>query len=230
MSNKPTKGNQMEQGLTVMPDAGLQAAQGKLVAEFRRRYEEAESGLRRVLDFGLFCFWVKEEVLKHGQFLPWLEANCPEIRDRSVRGHMQLTRGVLEAAGFQIGNTLPICPGGNLFLIGRQDLTPEQAKVRSKADAVIEGKTARQLMLSFKEERNGKRPYHPPKEPNPVEQEAAQREQDNALLQGLAGEIGVLLEGEALLRADVTHFNHLFDQAVRLTTAMRSLKTQRRKP
>jgi hypothetical protein len=216
-----------EHGLVKAGAEGLQAAQQKLVTEFHTRYDDAESGLRRVLEFGLFCFWIKEEVLKHGQFLPWLEANCPDLKVRSIQGHMAVTKGVLEAAGFQIRNTLRICPRGHLFLLADGELTDEQRAVRTKADALIEGKTARQLMLAFKEEREGKRPHHPRKELSPIEREKAEREHNNALLQDLAGQIGILLEGEALMHADTTHFNHLFDQAVRLTTAMRAMKPNR---
>jgi hypothetical protein len=79
----------------------------ELATTFRENREEAAASVERAV----MCSMVAEEALieakkqvKHGQWLPWLGANC-DISERTARSYMQLARGPLKS-----GNALPICP------------------------------------------------------------------------------------------------------------------------
>lgn len=124
--------------------------------QLKELHTAAQNGLRRVMALGLFCFAVKER-LPHGQFGAWLESNCPEISVSSLKAHMQLTMSVLETCGFptlkefEKASTLAISKSSELLLLTDAEVKkPELQEIRQKIFDVIDGKSARQLMLEFK--------------------------------------------------------------------------------
>jgi hypothetical protein len=112
--------------------------------------EEARNGLRRVVALGMFCFQLKAD-LPHGQFQPWLAQHCPDVSYRSLAGYMQLTRGVLEKCGMSNVQALHFCHGGEILLLEEAKVPKESRPLREKIFHLIDGKTAHQLMLDFKQ-------------------------------------------------------------------------------
>jgi hypothetical protein len=122
------------------------------VERLRFLYSEARNGLRRVVALGLFCFEIKTRI-PHGQFQPWLKANCDEISFRTLEAYMCLTKSVLERSGFQIPNALGICRGGDLLLTDGVDLTEDARKFKDAVCEVIDGKSWSQLRLEFRSDK-----------------------------------------------------------------------------
>jgi hypothetical protein len=112
--------------------------------------DEARNGLRRVVALGLFCFKIKAD-LPHGQFQPWLDQHCPDISYRSLASYMQLTDGVLKKCGVSKVQSLHFCHGGEFLLLPDAKVPDEARPLRKKIFEIIDGKTAHQLMLDFKQ-------------------------------------------------------------------------------
>jgi hypothetical protein len=106
---------------------------------------EAESGLKKVVCTGLMIVAISED-LPHGQFQSWLELHLPHRSLRTCRAWKQLAMSVLEICGLQVRD----CPFLKVATAATLSLPP---LVEKKIDKVIEGKTARQLFLQFKEAR-----------------------------------------------------------------------------
>ncbi len=138
--------------------------------ELIKRWQEAQVGLRRVVSFGLLA-WETKDMLPHGQFGPWLAAHCPSLTrvdsktgiakpSSSLSSYMELTKGVLESTGFtvekylqHISNSQSIrnCHGGKYLHIADKKLSPEALELKTKICNVVDGKTAKQLFLNFKQ-------------------------------------------------------------------------------
>lgn len=115
-------------------------------------YDEAQNGLRRVIALGLYCFDLKINQLKHGQFGPWIAAHCGEkVSYRTIRSYMQLTEGVLEKCQIKMAKALPICGGGEILLLPEGKVPEAGKELREKICAVVAGKSANQLFLEFKQ-------------------------------------------------------------------------------
>lgn len=137
-----------------LPKIILPDSEEQRIKTLRALYKDAQTGLRRVVAFGLYCFQVKA-AMPHGQFMNWMAKELPEISGRSARAHMGMTANVLEACGvkvseyLQIGSALPICRNGK-FLLMPEKKVPEAVKpLRDKICALVDGKTQRQLQLEF---------------------------------------------------------------------------------
>ncbi len=109
-----------------------------------------------IVALGLFCLDLSETKLKHKEFGPWVEANCPDVSYRSIRAYMQLTRGVFEEAGIQIGSALPICRSGEILLLPDAEVSQEAKAIRDKVFDLVDGKSQRELLIRFRDP-NGKR-------------------------------------------------------------------------
>lgn len=173
----------MNQPLEVLPPApemklpavlpklkcGHDDAAGK---QLTKLYNDAQTGMRRIIALGLFAWHIKENELKHGEWGPWLAVNAPKLcRADSATGkpkagtqlttYMTLVQGVLEKAGFPtiekyhdavskfpvIGNL----PGGGFLLAPEKKVPIEQKPIREKIFALVDGKTQNQLFLEFKQ-------------------------------------------------------------------------------
>jgi len=122
-----------------------------VAAELTSLYRDANDGVRRIVAFGIYAWHVKLELLKHGQFLPWLKAYCPDVTPRTVQSNMALAESALHHCGVQIRSMLRICQGGKLLLL-EDAKVPEKAKpLRDKLLALIEGKSASALFAEFKQ-------------------------------------------------------------------------------
>jgi hypothetical protein len=139
--------------------------------ELLKRFNDAQTGMRRVVAFGLLAWEVKETKLKHGEFGAWLAAHCPKLcRPDSSTGkpkasdalntYMGLTKGVLESVGFSVEKYLEhisnsrmpgICHGGKYLLLADKKLPESVRPLKDKICALVDGKTQRQLFLEFKQ-------------------------------------------------------------------------------
>ncbi len=119
---------------------------------------EANDGLRRILAAGFFIECIAGE-LRHGQLGPWLEAHCPHVDERTVRRWRDLARNVAEAAKVKT-DTMSVLDGpwtgGNFLTLPTEELPNELSEARARIDDVINGKTAKQLCLEFKQFEDGK--------------------------------------------------------------------------
>lgn len=152
----------VEQSTVAVASPG--AKEAKTLGEL---YEAAQNGMRRVVALGLFAHEIKSR-LKHGQFGLWLKEHAPHL-SREVNGipapstslaaYMQLSYGVLEAAGYKLGRflaetanfqTLEISHRGEILTLQDSDVPEEVKPLRNKLCALIDGKTQRQLFAEFK--------------------------------------------------------------------------------
>jgi hypothetical protein len=119
-------------------------------------YHDAQDAGKRLAIFGLYCFSIKAH-LKHGQFKPWLAANCPKIHYNTLNGHMNLAKSALEACGVQIKGMAQISDASGFSHYGEilslpDSKIPDLAKpLREKLNSLLEGKSARQLFGEFKQ-------------------------------------------------------------------------------
>lgn len=96
---------------------------------------------KRAVWMGMFLNHIKAKgkedgSIPHGEFMPWLEKNVPDVPGRTARTYMKLADGVCEKNQIQIGQFSQFAglPG---------HLPP-------KIEKAIEGQTQQQLFLSFK--------------------------------------------------------------------------------
>lgn len=121
----------------------------EVAAKLRDLVRDASDGLRRIIIAGMFIERIVRE-LPHGRFIPWLETNCPDIHRVTVFRWRDLARCVAQAAGVDLG--LPDLPDPTKLLMAPADELPEQHRsARERIDALMDGKTARQLFLDFKQ-------------------------------------------------------------------------------
>jgi len=149
-------------------------------------YYEAQNGMRKIIALGLFCFEVKANI-KHGEFEPWLNDNCPGLSIRSLQNYMKLTVGVLERCGFQLGGALPICQGGEILLLDEADVPAAGQALRGKIFDIIDGKSAHQLMLEFKADKAATAPKAQPRKLSPAQAEEEARLNAEEWAKGLIG-------------------------------------------
>lgn len=139
--------------------------------ELLKRFTEAQTGLRRVVAFGLLAWEVKENKLKPGQFGTWMAAHCPSLTridsatgkpkpSSSLTSYMNLTKSVLESVGLPVNKylnhisnsqQLGICHSGKYLLLPDKKLSPEALELKGKICELVDGKTAKQLFSEFKQ-------------------------------------------------------------------------------
>jgi len=140
--------------------------EAEVATRFRELYHDAQTGLRRVVAFGLYAWQVKLHHLRHGQWLRWCEQNVPDLKVRAIQAHMTLAESALEQCGVkslkrfiesQIRSTLRICHSGE-FLLLPDAKVPEPIKpLREKIFSLIDGKSQRQLFAEFKQSEDGEK-------------------------------------------------------------------------
>jgi hypothetical protein len=124
----------------------------EVAAELGRLVRDAQDGTRRILVCGLFIEQIAAN-LKRGQLGPWIEEHEAEIgaKRTQVFAWRDLARNVMEAVGLQKSGmpdfSLPL---HEVLTLPPAEVPPEAKEVRTKIDALIAGKSARQLMLNFK--------------------------------------------------------------------------------
>lgn len=124
-------------------------------AQLQTLLRDAADGLRRILIAGFYIDRLALD-LPHGSLKPWLATYCPDVSWTTVKRWRELARNVGEAVG--LGTTaearnrdidlsrILALPSAEV-----ESLPKAQATVRQKVDALIAGKSARQLFFSFKQ-------------------------------------------------------------------------------
>ncbi len=137
----------------------------EVIARFQELFQKAQNGLRIVGAFALYAFHVKHNLLKHGQFGPWVEATYGKESYRAVRGHMGLCKSVLEKEckvkaikpwiknlADQIGKgSANLNHPGELLLLPEAKLPEKLEAARTKYFDTVDGKSANQLFMEFKQ-------------------------------------------------------------------------------
>lgn len=119
--------------------------------QLRALLDDAANGLRRILIAGFFIDRVASE-LPHGKFRPWLEAHCADVTWRTVFRWRELARGVAQAVGLGTTAEERHALEWHHILELPAAQVPEQARATRKLiDELIDGRSARQLLLDFKQ-------------------------------------------------------------------------------
>lgn len=128
----------------------------KVAQQLRKLIAQAQDGLRRILIAGFFIDRISSD-LPHGKFRPWLEAHCPEVTYRTIERWRELVRGVAQAVGLgTTSDTRHALEWHRILSLPESQVPAEAQATRQAIDALIEGRSARQLMLGFKQtEENG---------------------------------------------------------------------------
>ena len=129
--------------LTKLPPPWHQEAAGWINTNFEAINTEFVRGAKKAAMFGMFIVALKAKgkadgSIPHGQFEAWREKWCPTISARQLQSYAAQWR--------ELAETLRITTGEVIACAERKQL-PE------KAEAMVEGKTQRQLMLHFREMR-----------------------------------------------------------------------------
>lgn len=134
-----------------------------------KSFKDAQNAGRRIMSFGLLAWEVKERKLKHGQWGPWLARHAPALcrphsqtgilqPSASLSSYMQMTKDVLEDFGFTIqryfkhieaSKELGVCYGGKFLLLPDKKLTEPALALKKEFCDRVDGKTAKQIRLSF---------------------------------------------------------------------------------
>lgn len=131
---------------------------------FRKLFASAEDAKLRIVAFGIYAHHVKLNLLKHGQFGPWVEETLKGNGSgsagsyRTVREHMQFAESTLQAAGVKAlkpllakWQPLPICHSGEFLMLPEAKVPAEAKPIREKILTVLEGKTKKQLFHEWKQ-------------------------------------------------------------------------------
>ncbi len=117
---------------------------------------ELKDKARKVVAIGLMLVYTsewgeKEKLIKHGQFGPWLEKNCPAVHQATAYRWMQTAREICN--GLEISHDAKF---GDLPLYQAltipEDAVSEAARdIRNKVFSLIDGKSQKQLMWDLKD-------------------------------------------------------------------------------
>jgi hypothetical protein len=161
-----------------------------------------------------------KESTKHGEFGELKEQCFPDMPQRTVSRYLTFAEA-LQGKFATVAN----------LKVERLQLTngelPEKEKetILKAVHQVADGKTLTQLYRDLGVIREKKPQQHtPPKELSPDEKLEAELSQAEALVDGLAGEILLVMEGGALGKVKPASRKVLLDAAVRLTKALRGMK------
>lgn len=110
----------------------------------------ARDGVRRIIAAGLYVEKLARE-LPHGQLSRWLEAYCPEVTSRSVRGWRALAMDILKAIGADWKQCFHFEVPLELALLNPSLDVPETVKdTARKIDVLISNKSARELKFQLR--------------------------------------------------------------------------------
>lgn len=144
MSNSLTPVTEVE----VLPPGSIDVPPD-LAVRLESAYLEAVSGMQKVIIFGLLCVEAKDMV-PHGQFQKWIEANCPRISYRTARKFKQLTEAILESLDPKMARAghFAVKPE-NLFKPNQRSFPKEVLEFRQAILEIIENKSQHQLEFEF---------------------------------------------------------------------------------
>jgi hypothetical protein len=150
----------MSQTKTTKPILATKGDDSDLARRFGDLYLDAQSGLRRVVAFGLYAFQIKLHHLRHGQFIAWCQQHFPDLSRQSIQAYMQLTESAMKHAGIksikrfiqnQMTSTLVICHSGDFLVLPDAEVPDPLKPLREKVFSIIDGKSARQMFMEFKQ-------------------------------------------------------------------------------
>jgi hypothetical protein len=126
--------------LTKLPPAWHAEAVDLLKKNFAGIHSAFLDSTKKAVWLGIFLNEIKrrgkeDRSIPHGEFIPWLDKNLPDIHQETCRTYMRLGREVCEKGKFQIAD-FPQYSQGNL---------------PAEALKLIEGKTQKQLFLEWKQ-------------------------------------------------------------------------------
>jgi hypothetical protein len=183
---------------------------GQIATEIKTAFAAAHEALgrtmRKIAACGALMLWQKAQV-KHGEFGPWLRAHCFdgiedkefEARWRTANNWMQSAQALVDV--LQIRNTVSNLPLHQLLQTDRTALSAEQQEVQDKIFTFLDGKSQRQLMLAWKEEKDKDAPPLPELDPK----KAAEAAEKKAMLafQTLRADAALHINGESVTRVPV---------------------------
>lgn len=127
----------------------LEIAKDDEVADhLRHLLKDADDGFRRVVKVGLYIEWIAAN-LARGQLMPWLEAHCPDVSQRTIYNWRSLAKNLCEWSGLKFASlaNLPMA-GDQLLELPPEKLPPQLRESRQKMEeALSASKTAKQLFL-----------------------------------------------------------------------------------
>jgi len=204
-------------------------------SKVRQLVSDAQDGLRRILVCGLYLETIKHD-LPHGQFRRWLEAYVPEVTPRTVATWMTLASNIREAAGIKWEAASHLqTPIYDAITLPPQDRPAELQEACAKMDELMAGKSARQLLLEFKqaeEDADGnlvaRRGRLPGSKTTPrrkgigeqLDEEAAESEE---FLNTLKGDLYLAATGNGITKVDRDLLEALLANSVQLSTRIREL-------
>lgn len=138
----------MKNSLTKAVPAWHAEAVTLLNDNFNKTHAAFLDSTKRAIWMGMFLSNIKHRgkedgSIPHGQFMPWLEKNVPEISRTTITTYLRLSDGVCKKGKFQIDDFRHFADLGHL---------PPQL------EKMIEGKTQQQLFLEFKQTEDGVNP------------------------------------------------------------------------
>lgn len=123
----------------------------KVAAKLDELVIDANEGLRRIIRAGFLLERIAAD-LKHGEFKPWIEAHCKASSRASIFGWRLLARNIMETVKLSKSLMLDFSlPMEDMLALPPAEVPKEQKEIRAKIDALIEGKSARQLFSEFKQ-------------------------------------------------------------------------------
>lgn len=142
MKNMIQKGTGKTAALKIVTD---EAAATRL----RELIKDADDGLRRVVKCGLYIEWLAAN-LPHGQLMPWVAANCPDVSEPTVRRWRTMAKNVCEWAGIKFVNLTNLSCGDRLLDLPEDELPPQMQKCRAKMDELLDSaRTPKQLFFDM---------------------------------------------------------------------------------
>lgn len=121
----------------------------EIAAKLKTLIDDANSGLRRIIIAGLFIETIATQ-LDHGQLGPWIKAHC-EVQWETVCRWRQLAKNTADAAGIKFDACVKFeIPLHEALALPAAQVPADLKEAREKIDALIEGKSARQLFMQFK--------------------------------------------------------------------------------
>jgi hypothetical protein len=129
----------------------LEVVSDQIAADkLRELLRDADDGLRRVVRCGLYIEWVSAN-LPHGQLMPWLEANCPDVSNNTVLRWRTLAKNICEWSGFKFAQWANLPATNALLLDCPVDELPVKLRAaREKMDELLDSaRTPKQLFFDM---------------------------------------------------------------------------------
>jgi hypothetical protein len=118
-----------------------------VIAEaYQSAVSAANGALLKVAACGLLL-WEKQRVSAHGEFLPWLAEHCPEIPQRTAYRWIDTAKNLCRVLDVGAGAKHAGLPLHQVLQLPADQLAGRAAKMRSRVEGCLDGKTADQLTL-----------------------------------------------------------------------------------